>query len=88
MADWTYSDYITYTDATAMYARRALHIQEVSDKLTAELASDSYSKSTQVLERYLANLKKEHAGDTSGSTQRTNGGVSVARLTGRARVNR
>lgn len=54
---WTYSDYIVST-GQARLTRLRLHIQEVSDQLTAATTSNGESYNPQVLESYLSRLQK------------------------------
>ncbi len=54
---WTYSDWVTLTDAAAQRTRLALHIQEVTDAITADVASDGKSRSSQGLVQMLARLE-------------------------------
>lgn len=56
---WTYDDYITETDLSAKRTRLALHIREVSAKITADIAADGKSRSSVVLKDYLDGLKTE-----------------------------
>lgn len=53
---WIYSDYISST-GSARLTRLRLHIQEVSDQLTAATTSNGESYNPQVLESYLAKLE-------------------------------
>lgn len=55
---WLYSDYITLSDPAAALARLNSHIQEVSDKITADVSADGKSRSSQTLKDYLDMLLK------------------------------
>ena len=59
MPAWTYSNWITIPDLSARLVRLRLHIQEFSDALTAEIAADGKSKSTQAYQQHLELLMKE-----------------------------
>ena len=65
MADaWTYADWITYAESTAAEAaskltRLRLHMQEVSQAVTADVSAGSKSRSTGSLNEYLRDLRTE-----------------------------
>lgn len=59
MAAWTYSDWITLTTAAAQLTRINLHIQEVSDKIQADVAAHGYSRQSHPLNDYLKGLMAE-----------------------------
>lgn len=84
MASWTYSDYVTYTRGSVTYLERLrLHIQEVVDQISTEMANDAKSESANNLTAYRRDLeaKLERAENMPGS--RTTGGISKVRF-GRA----
>lgn len=58
---WTYSDYITLGPTSAGLTRLRLHIQEVTDKISLEIAADGKSKSSHALQQYLDGLLKKEA---------------------------
>jgi hypothetical protein len=81
---WTYSDYITYARGSATYLERLrLHIQEVSNAVGTELASDAKSESANNLTRRLEMLEKELRAAEQLGTNRTGGGIGRVRM-GRA----
>jgi len=55
---WTYSDYATYDYGAARLTRFRLHVQEVSDKIGAEMSDGGASRSTNALQSYLGILLK------------------------------
>lgn len=60
---WTYSDWITLTDASAQLTRLNLHIQEVSDKLSsADVTADGKSASRSTQQQYLDGLLRRRDG--------------------------
>lgn len=59
---WNYSDYVTYspaTDGATRLSRLRSHIQEVSDKITAEMSSAGASYAARERRAYLDGLKRE-----------------------------
>jgi hypothetical protein len=54
---WVYSDYVTYSYGATRLSEFRLHIQEVSDALTAEMTSGGRSHSTSAIQTYLQTLK-------------------------------
>lgn len=56
---FTYSDWDQQATAAARLARLRLYIQELSDRLTAEIAADGKSKATAVFERRIAALESK-----------------------------
>lgn len=57
---WTYSDWRSYADSSpaAKLARLRLHIEEVSDQITADVSKGASSRSVSPLNQYLAMLEK------------------------------
>lgn len=53
---WTYSDYVTYDYGATRLSRFRSHIQEVSDKISAEMSAGGRSRSTNALQSYLNSL--------------------------------
>jgi len=56
---WTYSDYVTMS-GTARRTRLALHIQEVSDRISENRSFEGMSTNTSPLNEYLKQLLAEH----------------------------
>ena len=56
---WTYSDYITMSGTTRR-ARLALHIQEVSDRVSESRSFEGMSTNTSPLNEYLKQLMAEY----------------------------
>lgn len=77
MAAWVYSDWITYEESDPATARDRLrrHMQEVSDKITADIAAHSYSKQNHPYNTYYADLKDSLKSMRTGSV---NGGRTIA----------
>lgn len=75
---WTYSDWIS-TDGSSRLTRLRLHIQEVSDALTASYQSDGTSYNPAHLNSYLSSL---HAQEASLSAVSAGNRVSRMRLRG------
>jgi len=65
MADaWSYADWITYAESTAAevtakLTRLRLHMQEVSQAVTADVSAGSKSRSTGSLNEYLRDLRAD-----------------------------
>lgn len=74
---WTYSNWRSQATAADQLASLKLHIQEVADKLSAEVGAHGYSKSTNVLNDYLKRLE-DRADTLSAAAGTVNGGVSLA----------
>ena len=55
---WQYSDWVTVTTASSRLAQLRLHIQEVSNALTAGYQSDGTSYNPSHLRQYLQDLHK------------------------------
>jgi hypothetical protein len=75
---WQYSDYITLllTDPVAGATRLAQHIQEVSDKITADVSADGKSRQSHPLNSYIEMLMKKY--DGVGPVASIAGGLSHA----------
>jgi hypothetical protein len=58
---WTYSDWITNDYGATRLERFRLHVQEVADKLTAEIGEGQTEHSTHALQRYLDKLQDREA---------------------------
>ena len=81
---WTYSDYITLGPTSAGLTRLRLHIQEVTDAITADVSSDGKSMSSGNLVTLRDSLTKERerlAGMPGASGVGIGGGMTIARLT-------
>lgn len=79
-ATWTYSDWITQPYGATRLSRLRLHIQEVSEKVSEEMAADGQSSSSNAVEKYLESLRK-----TEVEEARLCGGApTAAGVTGRA----
>jgi len=79
MAAWTYSDYVTSDYGATRLSRFRLHVQEVSDALSAEMAAGGMSRSTHALERYLASLKKTEPDEIRRSKEAAGASVVFTR---------
>lgn len=56
-----YSDWITYDDGSdAQRVRLKLHMQEISDLITATVSSDGDSRDASQLVAYLAQLRSDY----------------------------
>ena len=63
---WTYSDYVTFDYGATRLARFRLHMQEVSDKLTAEMTQDGLGlHSSYALNVHLGRLQKQEPDEVS-----------------------
>ena len=81
---WTYSDYRQQGTLNAQIARLDLHIQEVTDAITADVSSDGKSMSSGNLVTLRDSLTKERermAGMPGASGVGIGGGMTIARLT-------
>lgn len=58
---WTYSDYVTHDYGATRLSRFRLHVQEVADTISAEMASVGKSYSANARQRYLDSLRKVEA---------------------------
>lgn len=58
---YTYSDWVTLTDASARYTRLCLFIQEIEDLETADIAADGKSRGSSPLSAKLERLYAEKA---------------------------
>jgi len=56
---YTYSDWITQTSVSGKLTRLRLHIQEVSDLVTASVGSDGTNYNPNVLNEYLRDLRAD-----------------------------
>lgn len=59
---WTYSNWRSLTTTAARAARLALYIQEVEDKITADIAADGKSRGSHPLVALSDRLAKEYDG--------------------------
>lgn len=55
---WSYSDYVTLDYGAARLSQLRLHMQEVADKLSAEMGTSSKNYSTNAIQSYLTSLRK------------------------------
>lgn len=80
MAAWTYSDWITQTDASTRLSRLRLHVQEVSDAMANPQGVNSSSHGVQKfdLQGYLKELRAEESSLAAASA--TAGGVGRIRF--------
>lgn len=70
---WTYSNWRSQTTPAAQLAQLKLHIQEVTDAISADISADGKSRSSGSLTTLLAALEKRFdqlvaAGAVSGGT--------------------
>lgn len=77
---WTYSDWRSQSTAAQQLARLNLHMQEVSDKIGAEVGASGYQRSSHALTNYLELLETQRVGLSSAAA--TGGGVAFGRFTG------
>lgn len=61
---WTYSDYVTHDYGATRLTRFRLHVQEVADKLSAEMSAMGRSYSTTGIQQYLDSLRKAEPEET------------------------
>lgn len=66
---WTYSDYITFTGQDRL-TRLRLHIQEVSDALTARTTTDGETYDPATLTSYLDGLQRKEQQISAALTDR------------------
>lgn len=59
-AVYTYSDWTTITDKAARLVRLGLHMQEVAERISAEVSGDGRSRSTSSLQQYYDGLLKAY----------------------------
>lgn len=59
MATWTYNDWITLSTPALRESRLRLHIQEVSEQMTADVTKGNASRSTGGLGTYLSELYEQ-----------------------------
>ena len=82
---WTYSDYSTYRDTSfsTYLSRLRLHIGEVTDQISTDIAADGRSESSGQLAALRQQLVEELREAERNPRARTAGGISKIRI-GRA----
>ena len=83
---WTYSDWRSYADSnpSAKLARLRLHIEEVTDAITADVTKGGSSRSSNPLLGYLSMLEKSEAKYAALTNQKNGSRAYHANMNGSA----
>lgn len=83
---WTYSDWRTYADSNpaAKLARLRLHIQEISDAITADVSKAGASRGSNPLVTTLAMLEKQETKYAALVNQKSGKRAYTANMNGSA----